>query len=334
MNGTSMTEREINIQKQVSHFLRRAEVRAKQENCVLCGSKCLSFANSHSVPRFVIKRIAVEGKLKTFSDIVGMHNNKNGVNNSWTFHIICSSCENKYFSAYESEASLLKEPTNIMMAQIALKDSLLMLHKYRIDCESNKEAIKIGAFVGETDVLPIMNTLDIADTCFEIKRSKKIIDNKLKSGYKLIYHRVLDWVSPIAFQSEMCLYRNIDGTIINQIYSESKDVRMQELHVGVYPLKAKTVVMVFAHKDDRNYVAFDRQFQRLEDNEKLEYVNYLIFKYTEHALISPSIDPIVLKADKLVKLCKQGNHNDFGYGEEILPCEIPNFLSKEYSLPN
>ena len=207
-----------------------------------------------------------------------------------------------------------------------------MLNKYRIDREIDRESIRMGTFVGETDVLPIMNALNISDMSFEIRRSKKIIDKKLKSGYKLLFYKVLDWVSPLAFQSAMCVYKNLDGSVLNQIYNESKNIRMQQLHVCVFPLSKKTVVMAFTHKDDRNYVAFERQFNRLSDNDKIEYINYLIFKYTEHALISPYVDPLILQNDKLIDLCEESNGNAFGYGQVILPNEIPNFLSSEFAI--
>lgn len=328
-----MTEREIEVKKQVSKFFKTAEQRAKRDTCALCGKVCSGFANSHSIPRFIIKRIAVEGKLLTFNDIVGLLNKRNGINNSWTFHIICSECENKYFSSYEEEVSLLSEPNNKMMSEIALKNALLLLSKYRVDSETNSEAIKVGAFVGETDVLPIMNALDIKNMDFEIRRSKKIIDKNLKSGYQLIYYKKLDWIAPIAFQSALCIYKNIDGTILNQIYSESDKNRMQFLHICVFPLSDSTIVTVFTHKDDRKNILFERQFLKLADDNKLEYINYLIFKYTEHVLLSPQIDPLVLNSDKLIDLCEETNGNEFGYGQNILPNEIPNFLSQEFALP-
>lgn len=327
-----MTEREIEVKKQVSKFFKTAEQRAKRDVCALCGKPCTSFANSHSVPQFVLKNIDVNGKFKTFGDIVGRPNSRNGINNAWTFHVLCSDCENVYFKNYESEGALLKEPTNLMMSQIALKNALLLLSKYRVDSETNSEAIKIGAFVGETDVLPIMNALDLKNMDFEIRRSKKIIDKNLKSGYQLIYYKKIDWIAPIAFQSALCIYKNIDGTILNQIYSESEKERMQFLHICVFPLSDCTIVMIFTHKDDRKNILFERQFLKLDDDKKLEYINYLIFKYTEHVLLSPQIDPLVLNSDKLIDLCEETNGNEFGYGQNILPNEIPNFLSQEFAL--
>ena len=327
-----MNEREIRIKKHLSDFFRDSAQRAKQKNCALCGAECSSFSNSHSVPQFVMKRIAVQGKFVTFSDIVGLPNSKNGINNTWTFHVICSKCENHYFKDYEQETVLLEPPSNKIMAEIALKNSLLMLHKYRIDRESNNKSINLGTFVGETDVLPIMNTLDIENTSFDIKRSKKIIDNNLKSGYHLVYYNLLDWVTPMAFQGSICVYRSFDGKIINQIYSESKNIRMQQLHVTVFPLKEKTAVMMFFHKDDRNYIPFERQFHKMSDDDKLQYINYLIFKYTEHMMISPRIDCNILKDNNLLDLCEECTHNLFSYDRTIGPSDIPNFLSPTLSV--
>ena len=59
-----MTEREIEVKKQVSKFFKTAEQRAKRDVCALCGKPCTSFANSHSVPQFVLKNIDVNGKFK------------------------------------------------------------------------------------------------------------------------------------------------------------------------------------------------------------------------------------------------------------------------------
>jgi hypothetical protein len=267
--------------------------------------------------------------LKTFSDIVGMKNHKNGIKNSWTFHIICEECENSYFKEYENEEALLNVPSNRMLAQMALKDSLLLLSKYRIDRYTDQQAVAMGAFSGEVDVLPIMNQLNKNNMDFEIRRSRKIIDNNLKSGFRLIYHTLLDWVAPMAFQSAMCVHYNLDGQVLNDVYDESEANRMQFLHIAVFPLKEKTAVMVFFHRDDRNYMSFERKFLRLTDDEKLEYINYLIFRYTEHALLSPLVD---ISNNRLADLCEENENTIIDSDRSVRPNEIPNFLSQEYAL--
>lgn len=317
------------LERQMSDFFRSAERKSKEETCALCGCRASSFKNSHSVPQFVLRRIDQDGKLKTFSDIVGMKNHKNGIKNSWTFHIICEECENSYFKEYENEEALLNVPSNRMLAQMALKDSLLLLSKYRIDRYTDQQAVAMGAFSGEVDVLPIMNQLNKNNMDFEIRRSRKIIDNNLKSGFRLIYHTLLDWVAPMAFQSAMCVHYNIDGQVLNDVYDESETNRMQFLHIAVFPLKEKTAVMVFFHRDDRNYISFERQFLKLTDKEKLEYINYLIFRYTEHALLSPLVD---ISNERLADLCEENENTIIDPDSSVLPNEIPNFLAKEYAL--
>ena len=90
---------------------------------------------------------------------------------------------------------------------------------------------------------------------------------------------------------------------------------MQFLHVCVFPLKQNTVVMIFAHRDDRNYVPFERQFLKLDDERKLEYINGLILNHSEHILISPVVYQLILQSYKLLDLF-----------------EKVNFLSKEFAL--
>lgn len=328
-----MTNKEIQMQKSVSDFFRDAERRAKQNTCTLCGETATSFANSHSVPQFVLRRIACDGKLITYSDIVGEHGDKrNGVNNSWTFHIICSKCENKYFKDYENEQALLSTLSNLMLAEMALKNDLIMLSKYRRDHETDRAMLAAGMLCDKTGVLGEINYYNIRDISFEIRRSKKIIDKRLKTGFSLIFNRLLDWVTPIAFQCMLRIDTDIFGNVINDIYDLSCDVRMQFLHLAVFPLKEKTQVVLFRHRDDRNYIPFERSFQKMEWNDKLEYINYMMFRYTEHALICPKTDVKILKNKKLVNLCRLNDDFVFGEGQDASPSEIPNFLSYQLQL--
>ena len=53
-----------------------------------------------------------------------------------------------------------------------------------------------------------------------------------------------------------------------------------------------------------NYKKFDKKFLRLNDEQKLEYINYLIFKYCENYAISPDIKSKILSDKNLGKLAK------------------------------
>ena len=65
--------------------------------------------------------------------------------------------------------------------------------------------------------------------------------------------------------------------------------------------------MAFYHKDDRNYVKFNRKFNRLKIGEKLQYINYLVFKYCEHYAISPNVSENVLQDNNLAQLVLEDN---------------------------
>ena len=52
----------IGIYKEISKIKKEANKYTKGTNCALCGKSCTSFCNSHTIPRFVIKNIAENGK--------------------------------------------------------------------------------------------------------------------------------------------------------------------------------------------------------------------------------------------------------------------------------
>lgn len=46
---------------------------------------------------------------------------ENGVNKAGTFHLICNDCDSKIFSDYENPDNYSNQPTQKMIAQMALK---------------------------------------------------------------------------------------------------------------------------------------------------------------------------------------------------------------------
>ena len=90
-----------------------------------------SFCNSHSIPQMVLKTIATKGKLLQPGLLMDseIFDNEKGINNTGTFHFICRECDGKYFKTYEDPKNLLEYPSDKIMAEIALKNMLLMLSK-------------------------------------------------------------------------------------------------------------------------------------------------------------------------------------------------------------
>lgn len=340
-----MNKESIKFKKQMNQMWREAAQAAKRDSCLICGKNCTSFCNSHIIPQFVLKSIAVNGHV-----LQGVHalNNINedvfesekGINNTWTFKVICNDCDTKYFNIYENEQALLKEPTTRQLAAIALKNTMMQLAKryHEIALYNN-----LSGRIERKELLDEDHQLDVRDYSHDFKRTKKIIDNNLKSGYITMFYKVLNYVTPIAMQGPITVHRDMDGDIVNDVNDYNHNIRMQELHVGIFPLKNSTVVLAFYHKDDRSYVKLHRKFNKLKELEKLQYISYLIFKYCEHYAISPNISKDILKNSTLKQLVLE--HNDFPKSftsiEEMLFMPdaplinwrtIPNILEEKYKL--
>lgn len=337
----------LKFNKYLAELFKQSEHKAKRPFCLLCGQSVTSFCNSHIIPKFVIKNIAkdsmvAEAQQLVFSKSDYLSKNK-GVNNAETIRIICNECDNTLFQDYENEEALKNKPTNRLMAEIALKDSLLMLYKRRIEVELS-EILHIKNTLKGVETTRKIHSLDIRDYSFSIRRSKKIIDNNLKSGFRLLYWESLPYKSPIAAQSPVVVYEDFSGELINDHFNYSPDIRMQDLHICIFPLKDTTSVFLFYHKDDRNYANFERRFLKLTHEEKQKYIVYLLFKYTENFLISPEMIDTIKNNEMLAELANEGTDRSnlgimtpfefvTGIDKELVDWkDVPNLLSEEFRI--
>ena len=335
-----LSESDIRFLKKYSEITKIADKESKKDHCLLCGKKCQSFCKSHIIPQFVLNNIAENGYLYRGLDVFVKEtshiNDLRGINNTWTFKVICNECDQKYFKDYESEMALVQPPTTRIMAEIGLKSTMMMIAKrYHEISFYNQVASKIH----NKELLDEEQNLDVRDFLFDFKRLKKIIDKNLKSGLTLLYYKVLDYITPLAMQGPISVHRDLDGEIVNDVNNYDPNIKMQSLFCAVFPLKQKTVIMLFHLRDDRNYVKFDRKFLKLPEEEKICYINYLIFKYCEHFALSPKVKKEIILNDKLIKLSKE--HNDskkkiqtieeilLGDDELVYWKDIPNLLSEE-----
>ena len=339
-----MDTNEIELLKQRRHLIRQADKDSKQEKCLLCQKKMDSYCNSHIIPQFVLNNIADNGHL--YMGIESFHVleknsicKEKGVNNTWVFRVICKDCDKHYFADYETEGALLTQPNTKVMAEIALKSVMMQIAKryHEIALYNLMQDSIIDKYL-----LDEQNELDLRDYLHDFRRSKKIIDKNLKSGFILLYYKILNYVTPIAMQGPIVVHRDIDGEIVNDVNNYSHNICMQDLFCCVFPLKEKTVVLAFHYRDDTNYKKFDRKFLRLDEEQKLAYLNYLIFKYCEHYAISPNIKTEILMNTNLIKLSKENNDQESSFAsvEELLWGnhklvdwkDIPNLLAENNKL--
>lgn len=334
----------IELKKRMNQAHREAAQAAKRDTCLICGKSCTSFCNSHIIPQFVLKSIADDGHV--LQGVSAINNfdedvieSKKGINNTWTFKVICGDCDKKYFADYENEQALLTKPTTRCLAEIALKNNMMQLAKRYHEVELYK---KMQDGITHKELLDEEHNLDVRDYLFDFKRAKKIIDKNLKSGYVLMFYYVLNHVAPIAVQGPIAVHRDMSGEIVNDVNDYDHNIKMQALHVGIFPLKSSTVVLAFYHKDDRSYVKFDKKFNRLNINERLQYLNYLVFKYCEYYAISPNIDGKILDDEKLSQLVLElydspypfiSEDNWFMMDKPLIDWrEIPNLLDEKFKL--
>lgn len=331
----------IDARKKMGSFIKEIQQESKPTKCLVCGEEKTSFCNSHSVPRMVLKNIANNGKVLQANSLVGVEiiDLEKGVNNSGTFHFICNTCDSKLFQNYEEEEKLIGEPNNKLLSEIAIKDVLMMLYKRNFERALYSKLNGRGRLKGH-ETIEYVKSIDQRDYMDELNIYLGIKDSD-ESNFKLIYRTILPYKTPIATQTSFVLEYNLDGVQINDIFDMSEDVRIQNIHVSIFPLEESTVILLFYHRRDKNYRSLLHQFHCITEEEKLKWINYWIFKYTENYYFSPLINEEIKNNEKLV-LLSQENYEmpnlgyitspmDFGY-TSINRDDIPNLLSKNYAL--
>lgn len=328
----------IEIRKQLNDIIRKAQSSSKPEVCFLCGEKKESFCNSHSVPQMVLKNIAEKGKLLQVNAMMEIEvlDVEKGVNNSGTFRCICNECDSKFFKDYENFESIKSKPTDIMLAEIALKDSLLELSKRNQECELYK------LIPGGEEIINKVISLDIEEYSKEIQLYKNIIINNEKNQFDVLFWNHLPYKVPYATETCFALSNDMEGNIINDNFNFSPKTRMEKIHICVFPLKTESVVFAFSHKNNIKYSGLKRQIQSISNEQALGYINWLVIKDTENIFIAKDMESILRNNQNLKKLSQEV----FGFPnlgiidseinwEEYRPVDIndiPNLLDAKYAI--
>lgn len=218
----------IDAKKKVGSFLKSVQNDSKPNKCILCGQPKTSFCNSHSVPRMCLKNIAVDGKVLQANGLVGADiiDVEKGINNSGTFHFICNECDSKVFQDYENpDAWTDVAPTDRVLAQIALKDVLLMLSKRNMETLLWQRAAEMSN-IGGMDYMRTVQELDIRDFTEEMELYKGITA-ETNEQFKVVFYEKLPYTVPIATQVALVLDKDFEGNEINEIFNISEDVGMR-----------------------------------------------------------------------------------------------------------
>ena len=342
-----MNEQEkINFKKDHNDRIRKARANIKPSNCMLCGKPITSFCNSHSVPKFSLKYIANKGELLRADVLTDPEkiNISSGLNKTGTFYLICNECDGTFFQDYESEKKLKGPLSDKMLAEIAVKNVLIQLFNKKLEISYIRIFQNETNFFENFDDYEATLQFDVNTYIKEFEFHKNIAEKSISGGYQIIYHEILPYKIPIAFQGMIAMKNDFNGQRINELhYFKDLSYKIQHLHILALPFENESCLLAFYHKTDKNYQKLRHHFNSISRDEKLKCLNYLIFEYAENYFFSSKIDE-ELKTNKYLKqLSREANGRpDFGllteensYGIGYKPVsmdDIPVFLSKEWAI--
>lgn len=338
----------IEINKKVSSLITEAAKNAKLGHCILCQKPCSSFCNSHSIPQFALRRIAEDGNvmlpLQDELLTIGKHT---GVNKAGTFHTICRECDSRVFQLYENPNTYNSKPTDQMLAQIALKDILLMISKRNQEREQYKLVGAQAEFLrGFAEEKIYWGNCDLRDYGEKLEYAKRSLDNQKTNRYYLCFYDLLDYVVPYAAQSSITLISDFEDNVVNNIYSQKQGYRIKDIHVAVFPLKSTSAILLFIEDGVTRYRKFYRSLRKLTKEDQLAAINYLVFSYTENVFMNPTTHKELKKNGSFMDMCRKStdfrSQTPFPLDDPLEVAvkefslskrnEIPNLFSREYAL--
>lgn len=321
---------------------RKARQQAKGTKCFICQKDVTSFCNSHSIPQFVLERVADNGKVSmSLQGEIPTIDKEKGINQAGTFRMICPDCDKHYFSDYEDPKIILEKPSEKILMEIALKNYLHMINNRRNEnaiyeiLEENPRFLSYP-LTGET-----IEEMDDRDYQKKASAILSALSKKKQGLYYLRFFAVLDYVVPFACQSFFPVIADFEGRIINNIYLLTPSNNLSELHVAVFPLERNSVVMLFTESRADRYGKFFRDLNKLSFVDQLSVINYLIFSYTENVFLNPRTFAEVKKDDAFMDVCQKctmvqyDTDNPTVEVSSPLPLAVEEFaLNKRFDIPN
>ena len=345
-----MDKNEYRLQRENSKIWKEIRMMVKNDSCYNCNRKVNSFCSSHSLPAFILKGIADNGIILTANNWMNFVNLEvdKGVKSSGVFYIICSNCDSKIFSSYEKSENYNIPINQNMLAQISMKNYLFRIHNKTLELGLAEKLIKEESIEIEEwikfpkGILPLFTNLDNDRLDLEhyktsFQRTKNNIDKKDKK-FLVIFEQILPYITPIAIQDCLTLIVDFEENIINDVQNKDGRYLMKDIQISVFTLKEKTYVNLFIERVNLGrYKSFIDQFNKLDNNERLSVISFLILSYCEHFFISPKINKELLTSKFLISTAKIGTHSGMLYYSEEHFWKIKkesHSLKKAFKTPN
>lgn len=342
---STLGDEKIEVNKAVSKINRHVREKSKSSTCCVCSKSCSSFCNSHSIPQFSLRNIAENGKVaQILQGEFPLMKEDTGINSAGTFHLICRECDSSIFQEYENPDAYSQQLTERILAQIALKNELHMISKRNFEIElydfmekkfDNFKSLGTGKSVEELDLVEYNASLQYA---------LKTLSGNKKQRYHLCYSRLLDYVVPVATQASLCIVGDFEDGIINNIYNFSEQYHMASLHIAIFPLEKTSMILLFVESGVKRYRKFIKQLNKLDPEDQLAAINYMVFSYTENTFLLPSVYKNIKENDNFMEVCRRTTlaQTPIAFVEPLKVAieefsfskrnTIPNLLSQEYAI--
>lgn len=267
--------------------------------CRLCGKNIVGRSNSHSIPRSILRNIITDGTYYniTYAITDGIvygplgRQNKTGLNNTGTFHLLCTECENKTFKDYENKefidslSSGKKEAlSDKILAEIMLKSALRERYKKEfsknITTLYNNELRSNGCFdlfSTKADELSINEDNSYIDRCL------RIINNNQNNKFIVFYFDILDHPSCFAGQPFFPIQKTVTNKTINDVFNYDTNYSIVLTQFVVFPTKHNTICFAYCLSEEYERIKpYEDYLKTLSSiNAKRKLFQSTLFMYTE-----------------------------------------------------
>ena len=329
--------------KKESEFVGAVNKYSKIDECVLCGSKMTSACNSHVVPQFILKGIAEDGHVSYghafHSFDIGGVKKTTGINDAYTFRLICRKCDGKYFKNYENPNNLLnfdflsENDKKVTLCEMALKTHLSHLNmKYRnlvmIDMINQGKVVEME----RNGELVLAQRLDINEHLDYIHKLKKIMKSN-KNPFVVFYNEVLDYQTKIATQTIINFNYDLEGKQIFDPFLIETSNQCRYFYLMILPYKGKTRVLFFIEKSNvANVQSVIDGFNDLSHKEKLHFLFISLIIHDQQFYMSPSFASNIFKKDKAIVKLYTDTDKSISYQSKIVDFrKYTNYLLRKYN---
>ena len=330
--------------KSNAKFIEELNKNSRVNECVLCDSKMTSACNSHVVPQFILKGIAENGHISyghaLHSFAVDGVKKTTGINDAYTFRLICRKCDGKYFKNYENPENLVdydllpENDKKVILCEMALKAHLSHINmKYRqlvmIDMVTQGKVSETESKGGPLTA----ERQDINEHFNYISKLKNAIKSN-KNPFLVLYNKVLDYQTKIATQTIINYNFDLNGNQIFNPFLLDINNQCRYFYLMILPYKGKTRVLFFIEKNNTTNVrSVIDGFNALSDEEKLHFLFISLIIHDQQFYMSPSFANNIFKKDKKMVRLYTNTDKSIYYQAKIKDFrKYKNYLLKEYNL--